>query len=368
MSQAFVYLEEYIEYISGMRTGTAGKVAWYVPVKLNVRAANYDVGFLNSLRSQFHNGIGLTDRQAELCQKLVQKYSRQLKAQGIDVPAGPLPLRGQLREVNRDSRVTLDGARIAITFPYNGVQVDALREIARHAAGEMRWVPCREDALGHWTVAPTAPNIRAVVGFAQQHGFDIDPAVLVLWDQIRNHRRDGLLELAPNGSGWAVGGAPPALVDWVETRGGGWGEDNFLKLVNLAPLLGFQLGETAYNLMRDRYGPAVAQILDHHVTTINPQMFETRVLDGLLSFHSDAGISPVYIYDPNKMLSNDISFKPPQVIRVNKCEMPAATIVVCVNSLYTPQVVEVMNNCNRVVQVSYLNTNDLTKKAKRVTV
>ena len=131
------YLEDFIEYIGGVKDATGRLTNYTQPV---VRLANYDVGIVNSLSMQTSTGTPFTDRQCQLATKIVIKYRKQLAVNGIVLPEH-LPLRMPIREVDRSSYMTLSEDRkdLYLRFPYSATLIDSIRQFGYLSCGRVEF-------------------------------------------------------------------------------------------------------------------------------------------------------------------------------------------------------------------------------------
>lgn len=175
------YLEDYIEYIAGIRD-SQGKLS-LVPAS-PIRLANYDVNFVDSLSRQTSAGTALTDKQFALADKLVHKYKKQLSTQGITLPDN-LALRMPIRVVDRSNSIVLseDGTELYLKFPYQPVLIDSLRQFSRISAGAVAF----DGLKKHWSVSASVPNLVYMTHWANEHNFqikfDVDALLQSLYEQ-----------------------------------------------------------------------------------------------------------------------------------------------------------------------------------------
>lgn len=105
--------------------------------------------------------------------KLIGKYHVQLKRLGLDIYTIPKP-----EEPKPVRLLTVSGDRLSFKFDYDSKIVGALKEVFR----ERRW----DDKHKQWLVNAPLALARS---FAQQHGFQIDPAVNAwTWNDVPERR------------------------------------------------------------------------------------------------------------------------------------------------------------------------------------
>jgi hypothetical protein len=84
--KTFTYVEDYLEVINGDRDPATGKIyGLFDSTQPIVSLARYDVQVLASMSAATQSGRALTDRQAELAVKIIQKYRKQLEKLDIDI-------------------------------------------------------------------------------------------------------------------------------------------------------------------------------------------------------------------------------------------------------------------------------------------
>lgn len=179
------YLEDFIEYISGFKDRNGQATNFWFGSVTQVRLANYDNTVVSGLGEQTNRGVALTDRQYQLALKIVNKYRRQMSAQGITVPEN-LELRMPVRIVDRSSSVSYseEKAEFQVRFPYNPKLIDSLRAFSRLSCGQVMFNPTDR----HWSVAASLPNLVYINSWAKENNFsitfDADALLERLYDDI----------------------------------------------------------------------------------------------------------------------------------------------------------------------------------------
>ena len=149
------------------------------------RLARYDVGFVQNISSHLliRGATTLTDAQYALCVKLARKYRKQLLKSDYDFSQfnwdDPVA-QSQIVELDRTRSVTLVAGRIQVQFRFDSVLVAAMNESSKCAQGEFEW----DRANKVWTVWPGLANIRLIVPWAVEQGFEVDPELVRLYEQI----------------------------------------------------------------------------------------------------------------------------------------------------------------------------------------
>jgi len=151
------------------------------------RLARYDVGFVQNISNHLliRGATTLTDAQYALCAKLARKYRKQLLKSDYDFsqfdwdnPSAECTI----IELDRTRSVVLAADRIQIQFRFDSVLVSAMNELSKCAQGQFEWD--RENKI--WTVWPGLANIRLIVPWAVEQGFEVDPELVRLYEQINS--------------------------------------------------------------------------------------------------------------------------------------------------------------------------------------
>jgi hypothetical protein len=151
------------------------------------RLARYDVGFVQNISSHLliRGATTLTDAQYALCVKLARKYRKQLLKSDYDFGQfnwdDPIA-QSQIVELDRTRSVVLAAGRIRIQFRFDSALVAAMNELSKCAQGEFEW----DRANKIWTVWPGLANIRLIVPWAIEQGFEVDPELVRLYEQINS--------------------------------------------------------------------------------------------------------------------------------------------------------------------------------------
>ena len=181
---SFPYIEDYLEVIAGKK-GLPGQVvltaSWMgLPFAPIINLARYDNGFLDSVTDATTSGKALTDRQAELAIKLVNKYARQLSKHNIQVDISEPRYRHPLRIIDRTRSLEFDGKNITFKFPFDNHLIDQIRTLSKESHGRVRF---DKDARV-WRIAPTEYNINWAYTFAKTNNFNLAAEVEEVMNQI----------------------------------------------------------------------------------------------------------------------------------------------------------------------------------------
>lgn len=168
------YLEDYLEFIGGYRDSQGKVNSWSIP---QVSLANYDRNVVDSMANQTLNGRGLTDRQHQLAEKIVNKYRRQCAKLGVTIPES-LSLRIPIRQIDRSQCIEhdIDNNQLIVKFRYDDKLVSELREFGSYSCGQVVF----DREVMAWRVGLSQPNLMWMWSWAQDRNFELrfDPAVL----------------------------------------------------------------------------------------------------------------------------------------------------------------------------------------------
>lgn len=305
----FQHIEDYLEVLGGYREITAsgkspGPVNIFGTGNKLISLARYDVNIVNSMATQTTSSGSLTDRQAELAVKLVDKYKRQFASHGVDVlPSVQNPqFRHPIRVIDRSKIVSIADDKITVKFPYDKVMVPEITAAAKASIGKFKFNRDRK----FWELALTEHNINWAVTFGNKHGFDIDRAVLDYMELILGVEARGYkIELCVDGTGLSISNAADSLVKYVQEHLGGFGTDNLLKLVDYAPVLGYTVQSDIIAAVTREYDPIVAGLLvnkESHVLRMDPNSNGRDFLESAVQYCKVADRWPLCVYEPDTSL------------------------------------------------------------------
>jgi hypothetical protein len=365
----FTHVEDYIEMLAGYDPGSG---VIFNSGKYTFSLARYDVQIVESMAaSTLWSSQALTDRQGELAVKLVIKYKRQFAKYGIDIsPVEENPQwRFPLRTVDRSLRIWREGDDLLAKFPYNSQWIEDFRKLKDSAQGRSQWDP--EAKL--WRLGVTEYNVNWLVTWGQMNKFEIDSDVVDLYTKVisaENPRYE--IKLVQQGEQLAITNAAPSLVEYVETKLGGFGKDNLVRLADAAGVLGYSIdSEIELPELLNLFGD---QRMIHVPST------ESGSLDLIFDYAELADRWPVYIYNPGttqqidlsrfsdseivkfdpagKTKTPDYNFWTTKVIYVNKIpkvwQWPIPLLVSTVEMMYGGARMEWMTRAEKIIHYSYI--------------
>lgn len=231
----YAYVEDYLELLAGY--DTTSPHVWMMPNNKQISLARYDVSIVDSMSSHTAFGGALTDRQADLCVKIVLKYRRQFAKIGIDVAPVETPVfRLPPRKLDRSRRIWIDGQRMGIRFPYERELIDSITVYKKQSQGSTTW----DNEEKVWWFGLTEANVNWAVAWGELYNFNIEPEVRLLFEQIIVAEQTIYeIKLVQTADGYAITNAADSLINYVNDKLGGFGPENGVKLVDYSGVLGY---------------------------------------------------------------------------------------------------------------------------------
>jgi hypothetical protein len=170
-----VFLEDIIEWMC--------KDSWR-----NLVVENLGIGQCEVQLSQFDqnvvknitdNGLSLTQKQVDLCIKLIKRYRSQIVSQieNIDELIDPYHLKNPVRVIDQTRAIWLEEDHIIVKFPFNQDVINKMKKYSTNSTirlGEYmpeekqwRWIPCEHT---YYTLGR----------ILEKHDFEVDPKILDL--------------------------------------------------------------------------------------------------------------------------------------------------------------------------------------------
>lgn len=365
----FPYVEDYIELLAGYDPGNA---LIFNSGKYSFSLARYDVNIVQSMASaSLWNSQAYTDKQGELAVKLVLKYKRQFASHNIDislVEENP-QWRQPLRIIDRSQRIWLDGEDLVARFPYNSTWIEDFKKLKDSGQGRSRW----DHDAKVWRLALTEYNVNWLVSWGDSYKFDIDPEVRRLYDQVvAAEATPYAIKLTQDGDQLTITNAADSLVEYINTKLGGFGLDNITKLVDASGVLGYTVDpKLVYPELLDLFGPE--RIV--HVPSTEPGSMEL-----IFDYAELTGRWPVCIYNPGNTQTVDLSRFPEDKVvrfdptgRTKTCDYnyydvkvvyanripkewnyPIPLLVSTVEMMYGGKRMEWLNRAEKVIHYSYI--------------
>jgi len=293
MTPTFKYVEEYIEFIAGVRDAAGKALGLFDTVPHPISLARYDVAVVTSLGEQtgtMHNGY--TDKQADLAVKIISKYRRQLAQLNppVYLPEELNSFKYPLRKVDRTKSISLQDGHIVVKFPFDTSTIDAAKKQGKEGKGYAQF----DYDSKQWNLALTESNLNWAVTIGKMKGFEIAPEINELYEKmLAAEQQQYSIELVETDTGFAITNAESSLIDYVNEHVGGFGPENFLKLADYSGVLGYTLSPELELRLSEEYGSMAKLILGRtHIKKI-----QNLTLESVLDYARTVNRLPVHIYD-----------------------------------------------------------------------
>lgn len=296
----FTYIEEYLEFIAGMKDIT-GKMtnSWYMPTAA-ISLARYDVGFITSVANQTVTNLGLSEKQAALALRLIRTYQRQLAKLGVGQPSFDNPqFRIPVRHLNYERTISVEQGMIYVRFPFDSALINEVKTSIKESRGSFAW--SKDDKV--WKLGLTEPNINWAVAFGTTNKFTLSQEVTDLFDLIIEcEKTPYVIELRRNADGiYYVENAPESLTSYIEQN---IGFTNRNKLVDMASVLGYTVSSEIYAEVACEYGVGFMSFCTARDTDYPPSKEDpTAALDKIIQWAIAVGRFPIIVYNPLDVIS-----------------------------------------------------------------
>jgi hypothetical protein len=331
--RSFNTVEDYLEVLSGRRdlNDLSSKYFSYVwdfaPI---ISLARYDVAFLDNVTHHTMCGTPLTDRQAELAVKLVLKYTRQLSACGIDTSVIKTPrYRHPLRTIDRSRRADYINGDIHIRFPYDQKLITEIRDLVSECHGSVKFD--KENKV--WIATLSEYNVNWCYSFAQRHDFEIDPEIKNFMDQILECEKTGhSICLAQDDSQFVIKNSSTSLQQYIHACGG-FGPDNLVALVDLAPVCAYEVPADIKQHMINHHTAEIAQLMFSREFDF---MQDPRAIEHTVTYARLTNRFPIVVYDPKMLdMSNWTEHFPAEETMVIRNQRPTPEDMSTKKLIYT---------------------------------
>ena len=300
MTSKLTTVEDWLEALAGKRdvvTGLLKPTGWLgLEFKPIVSLARYDVGFLDSVTDHTCAGNPLTDRQAELALKILDKYQRQLTQKRLDCAAivEKPKYRTALRKIDRTRTVSVEDNKIIMRFPYSQQLIDSVRNTGKQSQGSVSF---DRDAKV-WKLGLTEYNVSWVSTFAQVHEFETSAEFNTHMTLILEREQTPYeIKLNIGPAGVEITNAAADLVTYIEENLGGISLDNLLMLADYSAVLGYGIDTDLRTALDQEYGPDLMPLIErreHEMRSVDP----TPTIQRVLKYAELTNRWPVVFYDP----------------------------------------------------------------------
>lgn len=270
---------------------------------IKYRLATYDNRIVQSIYNQvtFQN-IALTDKQAELCVKLIEKYTRQFRRAGIDnfkqLDSATRRFRFPIRKIDRTSTIVLEDDKIVAKFPYDIKIISNIRRSGEKIAGSADWNKNKKV----WVFDLTEPYVTFAVNMGREHDFDIDPKLLEIYDRIVSEDWDQFrIKLIERNSKYTIQNVPDTLKEYINTNVG----NDIIKLVDYSGICGYEVDNNVEVQIKQAHNDTVSQCLLNRHVWLDPTK---HAFNDIISYAELAGRFPITIYDTLGQWRTDSNF------------------------------------------------------------
>ena len=294
--KTFTYVEDYLEVINGDRDPNTGKIyGLFDSTQPIVSLARYDVQVLASMSAATQSGRALTDRQAELAVKIIQKYRKQLEKLEISIdPIDNPQYRHGIRTIDRRRLLYIQDDHIVLQFPYDTKLIDDLRDLAKISQGSWRFASQPKA----WHLAITETNVIAANGFAENHGFEVSEEFKTyVKEVVQCEQTPYAIKLVQTNTGLAIQNAPNSLKEAVDNYCG-FDISNIETLVDNSAIYGFTVDENIVQAIANKYSPRICNLMTASESKFVPDSDHTIYRD-LVKYAEITGRYPIYVYEPD---------------------------------------------------------------------
>ena len=292
----FTHVEDYLEVINGDRDPVTGRIyGLFDSTPPIVSLARYDVSVLASMSEATQRGRALTDRQAELAVKIIQKYRKQLEKLEISIaPIDNPHYRLGIRTIDRRRLLYIENDHIVLQFPYETKLIDDLRDLAKLSQGSWRFA----SEPKAWHLAITETNVVAANGFAKNHEFEISNEFnTYVQEVVRCEQTPYEIKLIKTDTGLAIQNSPRGLIEAINNYCG-FDSGNIDLLVDNSAIYGFTVDENIVQTIADKYSPRICNLMTAQESKFTPDSDRT-IYDDLVKYAEVTGRYPIYVYEPD---------------------------------------------------------------------
>jgi hypothetical protein len=326
--KTYTYVEDYLEVLNGDRDPATGKIyGLFDSTQPIVSLARYDVSVLASMSAATQSGRALTDRQAELAVKIIQKYQKQLEKLDIDVaPIDSPQYRLGIRTIDRRKLLYIENDHIVLQFPYDTKLIDDLRDLSKLSQGT--WKFASEPKA--WHLAITETNVIAANGFAKNHEFEISNDFNnYVQEVVRCEQTPYEIKLIETDTGLAIQNSPKGLTEVINNYCG-FDSSNIDLLVDNSAIYGFTVDKNIVQSIANKYSPRICNLMTAQESKFTPDSDRT-IYDDLVKYAEVTGRYPIYVYEPDltgRLYKNFVEqyFDPDDVYRATHLKPEAVAV------------------------------------------
>ena len=285
----FPFIEDYIEFLAGYRNAKNTPLSIW---NLNqvIQLANYDTSFVNSVAEQTMTlHTPMSDRQAGLAEKLIEKYERQLRKFQVEQPDHKNYRLG-VRAIDRSSGLSLAEGKLHFKFAFDNALITKIKSFSRESHGAVMW----DKELRVWTLALTEYNLSWVFATAQANNVSISAEVRELFDLILEAEKTPYaIELRVKDGQCYITNAPDSMVEYINAR---CGFSDLLGLLDLSGSMGFTVSEDILNAVSSKYGPKFIKLCSGQSIEFEPNKYDVT---DIISWAKAVNRFPMCVVNPN---------------------------------------------------------------------
>jgi hypothetical protein len=259
---------------------------------IQYRLASYDNRIIQSIYNQvtFQN-IALTNKQAELCVKLIEKYTRQFRRAGIDnfkqLDSATRCFRFPIREIDRTCSIVLEDNKIVAKFPYDIKIISSIKRSGEKIAGSADWDKNKKI----WVFDLTEPYVTFVVNLGREYDFEIDSKLLEIYDRITNENWDQFrIKLIERNGKYTIQNASDSLKEYINANVG----NDIIKLVDYSGICGYEVDNNVEVQIKQAHSEGVAKCLLNRHAYLDPAQY---TFWEIFDYADLVGRFPITIYD-----------------------------------------------------------------------
>jgi hypothetical protein len=298
--KTFPYVEDYLEVISGKRDlyssvlSSSYVFASFTPI---INLARYDVNFLDSVTDATLGGTSLTDRQAELAIKLVNKYHKQLAAKGIDIAnIGEPRYRKPLRVIDRTKSIMLSDKHMQVKFPYDTKMIGALRDFFKNSQGGGKFD--KQEKV--WNISLSEYNVNWLLTWGESNNFIIDDQLKSIMQNILAvEAQHYSIELTRVDGRLCILNAPESMLEYLAEKNITFDDADLTRLADIAGVLGVTVSPAVQKELDDQLGADVAVFLTKRNYELSGDLQQLKRVINYANLVKRA----VVVYDPSPINS-----------------------------------------------------------------
>lgn len=294
--KTYTYVEDYLEVINGDRNPNTGKIyGLFDSTPPIVSLARYDVQVLASMSSATQSGRALTDRQAELAVKIIQKYQKQLEKLEISIdPIRTPQYRHGIRTIDRRRLLYVDNDKIVLQFPYDNKLINDIRDLSKLSQGNWNF----DNNKRAWSLAITETNVIAANGFAKNNQFELDESFIEYVLEVESCEKIPYeIKLTKTNSGLEITNAAKSLVEAINNYCG-FDSGNVDTLVDNSAIYGYTVDQSILDDTTAKHNARICNLMTAQESKFSPDS-DPGIYTDLVNYAKVTDRYPIYVYEPD---------------------------------------------------------------------